>query len=280
MTRPAVLLVCLAVAFAGCLSSGAEDRPEAAEEPTLQAAEGGGTGSKATPPTAERPAPRANAEPSARLVADVTSGKAPLHVVFSIEAADPDGDPLSWWLDADGDDAPDFEGTEAPASATWWYEAGNHSARLAVTDGIAIVEATSAIDVWVAVPVLPDPIVFIGTLQGAWTPTGEHQGGSKSHGFNFTAALGAVEGLSVDVVNTTQTTRVVDFELFAPDGTPDARRAYFNETLDAPSGAAPPAYGPYLVEDEALLLQPGEWRLVVHPGLAVNGGYRATIGFA
>ncbi|GAA2109825.1 hypothetical protein GCM10009780_64570 [Actinomadura alba] len=72
-----------------------------------------------------------NRPPIARVTADKTDGPAPLAVQFSSEGSrDPDGTPVTYAWDFDGDG--DTDSTEADPSHT--YAAGNHTAVLKVTD--------------------------------------------------------------------------------------------------------------------------------------------------
>lgn len=84
-----------------------------------------------------------NAPPTASLAANRTNGSAPLSVTFSLGGDDPDGDDLTWTLDADGDGASDSNGTMLPAELSFLFnETGNYTATLSVTDGNATANAT------------------------------------------------------------------------------------------------------------------------------------------
>jgi glucose/arabinose dehydrogenase len=77
----------------------------------------------------------ANGAPTAVARADPTSGDAPLAVEFDATgSSDPEGDPLSYDWDLDGDGEYDDSGAARPA---WAYNSpGNHVASLRVTDAL------------------------------------------------------------------------------------------------------------------------------------------------
>jgi PKD domain len=86
-------------------------------------------------PTEEVPE---NNAPVAELSVDVSSGRAPLEVEFSIDVTDADDDALTWSLDVDGDGTPDESGTEDDLPATFAFtydDDGAYTATLTASDG-------------------------------------------------------------------------------------------------------------------------------------------------
>ena len=85
---------------------------------------GGGSGNKA---------------PTGTISASIPAGGVPLNVTFTLTGTDPDKDPISWTLDADGDGKADTK-TDAPASfpATYafvYQTAGSYTANFTLSDG-------------------------------------------------------------------------------------------------------------------------------------------------
>ncbi|MDD5680243.1 MAG: PKD domain-containing protein [Candidatus Omnitrophica bacterium] len=77
-----------------------------------------------------------NQPPACSLSADVTSGKIPLTVTFTMSASDSDGSITGWVLDVNGDSNADYSGIGAPPSSqTHIYNtAGEYSVVLIVSD--------------------------------------------------------------------------------------------------------------------------------------------------
>lgn len=115
---PTAAVLLLAVASSGCWGIGGGDAD------TDAATETGAT------------QPRSNQLPSARLLASVGNGTAPLAVAFLLEGSDPDGDALSWTLDLGDGNA--TQGTSLPSNVTHAFAApGNFTVALDVMDGNA-----------------------------------------------------------------------------------------------------------------------------------------------
>ena len=72
--------------------------------------------------------------PTAQLFADVLSGDAPLHVMFSFDGIDPDGVIVEYALDIDGDGTAEITAEEPGSFAHEYTETGTFSAVLTVTD--------------------------------------------------------------------------------------------------------------------------------------------------
>lgn len=62
-----------------------------------------------------------NNPPTGSAAASVSSGMAPLTVVFTLDGKDKDNDPLSWTLDANGDHTSDKNGKTLPATVNFTY---------------------------------------------------------------------------------------------------------------------------------------------------------------
>lgn len=89
-----------------------------------------------------------NRAPTIAFDAEGGTGSDALNVAFAINGTDPDGDALTWWLDADGDGEKDAEGDSLPANASHEYSAeGNHSATAWVSDGVHTVNASLTVRV-------------------------------------------------------------------------------------------------------------------------------------
>ena len=73
--------------------------------------------------------------PTALLGADPVAGKAPLGVNLSLAGTDPEGKPLHWALDLDGDGTADRMGTSLPSTVSHDFAVGTHLVQLAVDDG-------------------------------------------------------------------------------------------------------------------------------------------------
>lgn len=74
----------------------------------------------------------------ASLWADTTHGNAPLVVTFTMNATDPDSNPLTWTFDANNDTVYEATGTgsELPKTVTWAYATpGQYTAVFRVSDG-------------------------------------------------------------------------------------------------------------------------------------------------
>lgn len=152
--RLLLAILMLSVTLAGC----SED-PEPATDPDLQDlddgsgdddpttddgsedAAGGTSGDPSNDPS-EPKENTTNAAPSLQFDANVTSGAAPLLVNFTIAGSDPDGDDLTWALDADGDGTVDAEGDTLPGSFEFAFDAGNFTAVATLTDGADTVNRT------------------------------------------------------------------------------------------------------------------------------------------
>jgi glucose/arabinose dehydrogenase len=106
-----------------------------------------------------------NRPPVARVSANPTSGSAPLLVQFNASAStDPDGNPLTFSWDLDGDGG--FGDASGPTPSTT-YDAGSRDVTVRVTDGLGGVDtATVAIDVDNARPVA---IIDQPTASFHWT---------------------------------------------------------------------------------------------------------------
>ncbi|GAB3494403.1 ThuA domain-containing protein [Amycolatopsis cihanbeyliensis] len=87
---------------------------------------------------------KGNRTPQVELSADTTSGPAPLEVTFDPSGTtDPDGGPLSYAWDFDGDGSTD-SGEQGPVSHTY-AEAGQYTAKLTVTDETGLAGAASVV---------------------------------------------------------------------------------------------------------------------------------------
>lgn len=168
--RAWILLLLVAPALAGCTEPGGTDlepqdaEPEGGPEPTPEPEPG-------TEPGDGEPG---GAPPTATLTADVTTGDAPLEVTFTLDGSDPDGDDLAWTFDADGDGTADEEGDELPATVVHTFGAGNHTARLVVSDGEDEADATLRVE-----SVEPAPAAPAGPVQEetvSWAVGGDGTG--------------------------------------------------------------------------------------------------------
>lgn len=159
MTRPLLaLLLALALAVAGCLGGAtddavdADDRADAGDEPEAPDEEEPPAGDDGDDAGGEDPPE--NRAPVAQLAASLTSGTAPLEVIFTVDGSDEDGDALAWSLDL-GDGSEPVTGDAVPAEPVALYgAAGNHTAVLTVSDGEA--SDTAEVTIRVQAP-LPTP---------------------------------------------------------------------------------------------------------------------------
>ncbi|MEU6643905.1 ThuA domain-containing protein [Saccharomonospora sp. NPDC046836] len=86
---------------------------------------------------------KGNRTPQVNLTADRTSGPAPLEVDFEATATDPDGGPLTYAWDFDGDGTVDS--TETGPLTHTYTEPGQYSAHLAVTDETGLTGSASLV---------------------------------------------------------------------------------------------------------------------------------------
>lgn len=158
MTKLLALLFLFALALAGCVSSDdaetddadakdGSDDADAQEDGSDPTGDGTSTGgdSGSGNETGDEPA---DEPPTAILSPDTVEGEAPLTVNFSLDADDEDPGNATWSFDADGDGAPDDEGTGLPAESTFEYtQAGVYTAALYVSDARTTSEANVTIEV-------------------------------------------------------------------------------------------------------------------------------------
>lgn len=164
-----LLVVLLFVAaLAGC----ADDDPSEASKlnpdpaPTGAPPSATTTSTTAAPTNDPEPGPT-NTAPGATLEASPVTGQAPLAVTFTANGSDPDGDPLAWSLDVDGDGVADAEGDALPATYEHTFDAGSYVANLTVSDGSE--SATASIAIEVAVAEEPAPGGPTQTVDGTYT---------------------------------------------------------------------------------------------------------------
>jgi hypothetical protein len=97
---------------------------------TTQGTTSGGTTTGTTTGTA------GNQAPTGSISASGLGGPIPLNVTFDLAGNDPDGDPLDWHLDLDGDGQADKSGKALPAQVSHNYTAaGTYNVTFAITDG-------------------------------------------------------------------------------------------------------------------------------------------------
>lgn len=135
-------------------------------------------------------APEANEPPVAHLSADTENGTVPFNVTFTLEGTDPDGDPLSWTFDADGDGVEEANGTVLPGEFTFSFtEAGLYKASLNLSDGLQVADTTLFINATAAGGVEnegPEPVVMSGISVGS--PIGCAVGDPLYHYFDAALA--------------------------------------------------------------------------------------------
>lgn len=169
MHAPLVLVLLLTVALAGCSSDGGgeDDDPDTTGTGTATGTKSGsasgstsGTGTGSTSGSATG-APGPNADPTATLMANVTTGAAPLNVNFTLNGTDADGDSLSWTL-AFGDGSVNATGTSLPMSVEYSFaQVGTFNVTFTVSDGTAAANDTATI------------VTTAGSPSGAFTPIHE-----------------------------------------------------------------------------------------------------------
>jgi len=128
-----------------------------------------GTGGATSSATSAGSGGGSNHAPTGSLSASTAAGS--LNVTFTISGADPDHDPVSWTLDANGDGKVDRNQTAPatlPAKVTFTYAApGNYTAKLTLSDG----KSTTS---------YPTPVNVTGAAGGAvgQSATASWQGGA------------------------------------------------------------------------------------------------------
>ncbi|HEX5090557.1 MAG TPA: PKD domain-containing protein, partial [Nocardioides sp.] len=136
-----------------------------------------------------------NAAPTARIVADHTSGTAQLMVHFDgTTSTDPDGDPLTYAWDLDGDGAHDDSTAAKPA---WQYDVGTYTVGLRVDDGhghtsTATVQIQSGNTPPVLGTVTPDPSLTwaVGqTIGFSATATDAQDGALPASAYSWNVAI-------------------------------------------------------------------------------------------
>jgi hypothetical protein len=216
----------------------------------------------------------APAPPHAAIAASNVTGTVPFSVSFDLSSDSASAEWLDWTFDANGDGTNDKTGYGLPAQVVFEFtEPGYFTATLSVTD-IDGREGNATLLITAVAPppvVLPDPIVIEGTITG-FPFVDEVYSMSDSHMFN----------LSVVVERMTLTFEVgptafdLDFEVLTPDGKTAGSVADINE----PTGLFfSPADSPIVIDDPDHLAQLGEWTVIVHPFLAIEGDYTITITF-
>jgi PKD repeat protein len=280
MQRTVVILLTawLTASLAGCSSSN-DEAPHANDDvvKTVTAApNGSATTATQSQTTSQGGAGGGNKAPTAGLGADKTSGPAPLKVVFSLDGSDPDGDALSWSLDADGDGTPDATGNSLPKDLSFEYaQLGNYQVKLEVSDGKAVTPKALTIMV-IDGSVELTPIVIEGTITGAWLGAplvgGTYATAPNEHAWTLLGPAPAIvatltwDDYAVDL----------DFCLYAPDGTEAGCVTNYNE----PTGVVYNAEeDPVVVEDKALLAMAGEWTVEVYSAGSYASKYTVTITF-
>jgi PKD repeat protein len=108
-------------------------------------------------------------EPEIFFSANVTSGEAPLTVLFSIDATGFDQNFTFWNLDVTGNGDAEASGEELPAEFEFTYgEAGNFTVALEVSDGVNTRNDTALITVE-AVPPSEEDLLFPWVVEGSVT---------------------------------------------------------------------------------------------------------------
>ena len=169
------ILIAAVVVFSGCANKTPGNGDPGNGDPS-----GGpdGTGPDGTGPGGTTgPGPAGNGSdtpPSATLVAVPVQGAPPLEVTFTINATDPDGDNITWSLDANGDGAEDHNGTTVPATVVFSFAAaGSFVANLTVTAGNVSVHAEAPITINAVPPAGPTQVVdgtYVVAAEGCGGP--------------------------------------------------------------------------------------------------------------
>jgi PKD repeat protein len=133
--------------------------------------------------------PPGNMAPSVQIEAAPKSGNAPLSVLFSSEATDPDGDELTYqWDFGDGDTASDVDSIRHV-----YRQGGSHTAKLTVSDGELSASSTVVITVGdppsnqaPTVLIAADPIRGTAPLDVRFTASGrDPEGGALMYTWDY-----------------------------------------------------------------------------------------------
>lgn len=153
--KAAIAVLAVALLAAGCLAQPVDDRATYSPSPPV---------SRGPPPTeptpSQKPVPTAtpppttsppeNRPPVVKFTASPPSGPAPLNVSFTLEASDPESQPVWYWFDANGDGVYDKQGNsvDLPQSFVYRYPTeGLFAARLWGSDGPNEVVAERLMDI-------------------------------------------------------------------------------------------------------------------------------------
>lgn len=144
MRSRALLLACLLAltVLAGCAGPGTSDDPvdaatsSSASSPSTSAGSGPTTAPASSTPSSSSSSAPQNHAPAISALSATRPDAAALAFSFAFDGSDPDRDPVSWALDANGDGTKDAEGTALPGSASFTYaSAGRYNATLILSDG-------------------------------------------------------------------------------------------------------------------------------------------------
>lgn len=226
----------------GCIGGEPASSPQNSSDASGNSSDPGGTGdpgsSDSQTPTGEPTGssdpstePPVNEAPTANLTASATSGDAPLSVTFTVDGSDPDGDPLSWSLDANGDGTEDANGTTVPADVEFSFStAGVFNATVNVTDG----SLESSAQVSITVTEAPPPPFVITASFDLFDPTARCSFGSEGLGGNWHVYSPDLTGWTFTVTPAATTWNV---NFVAPDAVTYVGPTQHN-TGTVPAGAA------------------------------------------
>lgn len=261
----AAILIALSLVFSGCII-GADD-PMTSDDDDLDTGQGAGGDEDPDDNTTTQEGLHA------AITASNVTGTVPFTVTFNLSSESEDPQWLDWSFDADGNGTLVKTGYGLPAEVEFEFtEPGDHTARLTVTDmeGFEGV-ATLVIKAETPPPVdIPEPIVFEGTITGIWTDGVLPM--DDEHLFNVTSTVSKIT-LTFEVGPTAVD---LDFTVYAPD---DSVAGSVADENDPTGTEGEPADSPIVIDDPETLAKLGEWKVAVHPFLAIEGDYTITITF-
>lgn len=268
-----ILLLLLVALLAGCSSPDeTSEDPEPATEPENEAppeeqpTQGQGSGGQGAP---------ANQAPTGTLQASVQQGNVPVDVNFTFDGSDPDGDPLSWTLDVDGDGMAESEGTVLPASFAHSYtETGTYTVNFTLSDGALetsyeiVINATEA----ARAPVNFQTHTFTGTISGLYVGgVGQYATDPEQHTFDVPGVASQIDfHLEWDAQGVD-----LDFDVYTPSGTEAASAANYNDPVLGDDSSEEVA----TVTDAAHLSEIGTWSIDILSAGSVESTYTLTVSF-
>lgn len=284
--RTLAFLLMLSLALAGC--SG-DESSDPTEEPTESTSSGTQSQTQSqTPTTGNNPSEpgqsqepgQGNQAPTGTLTASISQGEAPVEVTFTLEGADPDGDNVTWTLDADGDGTFEAEGSELPAMYNHSYvDVGNYTANLTISDGSLSTSYEANINATQAAAADPgfETIIIKGTISGLYAADPLLGAGvgyvtdPNSHEFDVPAQPTSMQVL----LEWDDFGYDMDFDVFAPDGTEAASAANYNDPVLGDNAQSESAE----IADATLLSQIGTWTIDVLSAGSYESEYTVTITF-